>query len=67
LKACKWNNRICKLVLNYETGFTLYNQSEDAMNIRLLWEESFENLRSSSDDNDHLLTLDFHGEEGAVV
>jgi hypothetical protein len=36
-------------------------------NVRLLWQQPFEKLRSSADDNEHLLTLDFHGEEGVVV
>jgi hypothetical protein len=66
--ACKWNNRPCKLYLHYEHGFTLYTNPDNGHgNVRLLWQESFEKLRSSSDDNNHLLMLDFHGEEGAVV
>ncbi|UJR15791.1 hypothetical protein I4U23_002723 [Adineta vaga] len=64
---CTWNNRLCKLHLHYEDGFTLYSDSENThTNVRLLWKESFEKLRSSSDDNNHLLTLDFHGEEGIM-
>ncbi|CAF4520054.1 unnamed protein product, partial [Rotaria magnacalcarata] len=35
-------------------------------NVRLLWQQPFEKLRSSADDSEHLLTLDFHGEEGVV-
>jgi hypothetical protein len=65
--ACQWNKRLCQLCLHYEHGFTLYNQSENGGQIRLLWQEPFEKLCLSSDDNDHLLTLDFHGEEGIVV
>ena len=75
--ACKWNNRTCKLFLHYEHGFTLYNDPTDSVtngglatssaNVRLLWQQPFEKLRSSADDNEHLLTLDFHGEEGVVV
>lgn len=66
--ACKWNNRLCKLYLHYEDGFALYNDSESTQtNTRLLWKESFEKLRSSSDDSNHLLTLDFQGEEGVMV
>ncbi|CAF0907091.1 unnamed protein product [Didymodactylos carnosus] len=75
---CKWNNRPCKLFLHYENGFTLYSEtmveeqtnksasSSGAGNLRLLWQQPFEKLRSSADDNEHLLTLDFHGEEGQV-
>jgi len=66
--ACKWNNRVCKLCLHFEYGFTLYTESDyNTTNVRVLWQEPFEKLRSSSDDNDHLLTLDFHGEEGVMV
>jgi len=75
--ACKWNNRPCKLFLHYEHGFTLYNDPTDSVlngessipngTVRLLWQQPFEKLRSSADDNEHLLTLDFHGEEGVVV
>lgn len=75
--ACKWNNRTCKLFLHYEHGFTLYSDPTDSVtsagnpissgNVRLLWQQPFEKLRSSGDDNEHLLTLDFHGEEGVVV
>ncbi len=65
LLACKWNNRRCKLYVHYEHGFTLYSEADNGS--RLLWQEPFEKLRSSSDDNDHLLRLDFHGEEGVVV
>ncbi|CAF1278201.1 unnamed protein product [Rotaria magnacalcarata] len=73
---CKWNNRTCKLFLNYEHGFTLYSDPTDSVtsvgnaastgNVRLLWQQPFEKLRSSADDSEHLLTLDFHGEEGVV-
>ncbi|CAF0951708.1 unnamed protein product [Rotaria sordida] len=64
---CKWNNRTCKLYLHYEDGFTLCTDPESGYTqVRLLWEEPFEKLRSSSDDNDHLLMLDFHGEEGVM-
>lgn len=73
---CKWNNRPCKLFLHYEHGFTLYNDPTDSVvngesslpngTVRLLWQQPFEKLRSSADDNEHLLTLDFHGEEGVV-
>lgn len=68
LLACKWNNRICKLYLHYEDGFTLYTEIDNGnSNVRILWQEPFEKLRSSSDDNQRLLMLDFHGEEGIVV
>jgi len=66
--ACKWNNRLCKLYLHYENGFALYEEGDNgSAYVRLLWREPFEKLRSSSDDNDHLLMLDFHGEEGVMV
>ncbi|CAF1093059.1 unnamed protein product [Didymodactylos carnosus] len=72
---CKCNNRPCKLFLHYENGFTLYSETvveeqtnksttSGGGNLRLLWQQPFEKLRSSADDNEHLLTLDFHGEEG---
>ncbi|CAF4306414.1 unnamed protein product [Rotaria socialis] len=65
--SCKWNNRTCKLYLHYENGFTLYTDPANSCSqVRLLWREPFEKLRLSSDDNDHLLMLDFHGEEGVM-
>ncbi|CAF3962661.1 unnamed protein product [Adineta steineri] len=64
---CKWNNRLCKLYLHYEDGFALYAEPDiGSTSARLLWQEPFEKLRSSSDDNNHLLMLDFHGEEGVM-
>ena len=65
--ACQWNKRACKLCLHYEHGFTLFNEMDNGAQVRLLWQEPFEKLGASSDDNNHLLTLDFHGEEGVVV
>lgn len=66
--ACQWNKRLCKLSLHYEHGFALYSESEYPTGpSRLIWQEPFEKLYVSSDDNDHLLRLDFHGEEGVVV
>lgn len=65
--ACQWNRRACKLCLHYEHGFTLFNEMDNGAQVRLLWQEPFEKLGASSDDNSHLLTLDFHGEEGVVV
>jgi len=64
---CQWNKRLCKLSLHYEHGFALYSESEYPTGpSRLIWQEPFEKLYVSSDDNDHLLRLDFHGEEGVV-
>lgn len=65
VSACQWNKRLCRLSLHYEHGFALYSESDHPA--RLLWQEPFEKLYLSSDDNDHLLRLDFHGEEGTVV
>lgn len=54
--------------MHYDDGFALYADADiSSVQPRLLWKESFEKLRSSSDDNQHLLSLDFHGEEGVMV
>ena len=64
LLACTWHSRECKLNLHYEYGFKLYDLNQ---NNALLWQQSFDKLRRSADNNQNLLWLDFENDEGEIV
>lgn len=63
-KACRWNNRECSLNLHYEYGLKLFDVNQ---NNALLWQQSFDKLKRSADNNQNLLWLDFENEEGEIV
>ena len=65
-KACFWNNRECRLIIDCDNGLALYEVSSDNSLIQL-WQETFDKLRRSADNNQRLLWLDFHNEEGEIV
>lgn len=60
---CTWHNRECKLNLHYEYGFKLYDLNQ---NNALLWQQGFDKLRRSADNNQSLLWLDFENDEGEI-
>ena len=61
--TCKWHNRDCKLLLNYEQGFKLFDLKQNSV----LWQQGFEKLKSSADNGQNLLWLNFENEEGEIV
>lgn len=61
---CTWHSRECKLNLHFEYGFKLYDLNQ---NNALLWQQSFDKLRRSADNNQNLLWLDFENDEGEIV
>lgn len=61
--SCLWNNRECKLHLHYEYGLKLYDSNQ---NNTLLWQQSFDKLKRSADNNQNLLWLDFENDEGEM-
>ena len=63
-EACSWHNRECKLTLHIDNGFTLYDINQ---NNALLWQQGYEKLRRSADNNQSLLYFDFESEEGTIV
>jgi len=63
-KVCSWHNRECKLNLHYEYGLKLFDLNQ---NNSLLWQQSFDKLRRSADNNQNLLWLDFENDEGEIV
>lgn len=52
--------------IDYDIGFTLYEITSE-FNIIQLWQQNFEKLRRSADNNQRLLWLDFHNDEGEIV
>jgi len=78
---CCWHNRECRLNLHYENGLTLYEiasgsnericdyQFNTVPHIgyqQILWQQSFDKLKKSADDNHHLLWLYFYNDEGEI-
>jgi hypothetical protein len=59
-----FHNRECKLNLHYEYGFKLFDVNQ---NNALLWQQGFDKLRRSADNNQNLLWLDFENDEGEIV
>lgn len=60
---CLWNNRECKLSLNYEYGFKLFDTNQ---NNTVLWQQSYDKLKKSADNNQNLLWLNFENDEGEM-
>ncbi len=48
--------------LHYENGFKLYDVNQNV----LLWQQSFDKLRRSADNNKSSLFLDFENDEGEI-
>ncbi|XP_039285379.1 beta-1-syntrophin [Nilaparvata lugens] len=66
---CSWKGQPCQLVLNYEDGFTLYEAAPSGMSrneSKKLWSFPFERLKTSADDGQRLLWLDFGGDESDI-
>ncbi|XP_078607026.1 beta-1-syntrophin-like [Branchiostoma floridae x Branchiostoma japonicum] len=65
IQACFWQGRECKLMVHYESGFTLMdNSNPNESQSDVLWNFPFERMRMSADDGVGRLWLDFGGAEG---
>lgn len=73
LCRCLWKGRHCQLILHYDNGFSLIESGTSGSGsllrngIRTLWRFPFDRLRSSADDGNRLLWLDFGGDDGEIV
>ena len=68
LPVVLWQSKKCRLTLHYENGFTLTSSHlpDEAGKTHIYWHYPYEKLRTSSDDGNRLLWLDF-GEDGELV
>ena len=63
--AAVWKDKKCRLLVHYESGFTLLEDVEEGGREdqrpppNILWQYPFEKLRMSADDGQRLLWLDF--------
>ena len=63
--AVKWKDKKCRLLVHYDTGFTLMEEVEEGTSTEprppptILWQYPYEKLRMSADDGHRLLWLDF--------
>lgn len=66
---CSWKNEPCQLKVHYDEGFTLSElpKGEGGGPPKVLWQYSYTQLRTSADDANHLLWLDFGAEDGEKV
>ncbi|KAK7115468.1 beta-1-syntrophin-like [Littorina saxatilis] len=61
----KWKDKKCRLVVHYESGFTLFEEVEEGSSgdqrppPNILWQYPYEKVRMSADDGHRLLWLDF--------
>ncbi|CAL8131650.1 unnamed protein product [Orchesella dallaii] len=62
---CSWKGEMCQLKVHYEDGFTLTElPKSETDKPKVLWQYSYTQLRTSADDGNRLLWLDFAAEEG---
>lgn len=63
---CAYKNQDCRLVINYEHGFSIAAQAPDGTFTNILEQFSYEKLKMSSDDGIKMLFLDFGGKDGDI-
>lgn len=65
---CSWKGESCQLKVHYEDGFKLTElPKSDGDKPRVLWQSNYTQLRTSADDGNRLLWLDFGAEDGEKV
>ncbi|XP_031630449.1 beta-1-syntrophin isoform X2 [Contarinia nasturtii] len=62
---CLYQNRPCQLLVNLDRGFSLVDSSLGSP-AKTIWSYTFEKLKSSADDGNRMLFLDFGGDEGEI-
>ncbi|KAM9308017.1 beta-1-syntrophin [Gastrophryne carolinensis] len=63
---CTYKNQECRLMINYEYGFSIVAAGPDGTYTKVLAQYPFEKLRMSSDDGVKMLFLDFGGKDGDI-
>ncbi|XP_053322329.1 beta-1-syntrophin [Spea bombifrons] len=63
---CTYKNQDCRLVINYDHGFTVTAESADGTFSKPLAQYPYEKLKMSSDDGVKMLYLDFGGKDGEI-
>ncbi|OCT74991.1 beta-1-syntrophin [Xenopus laevis] len=63
---CTYKNNECRLVINYDHGFSLTSEALDGTYSRPLVQFPYEKLKMSSDDGVKILYLDFGGKDGEL-
>ncbi|XP_073535934.1 beta-1-syntrophin [Phyllobates terribilis] len=63
---CSYRNQECRLVINYEHGFSITAQAPDGTFTKLLVQFSYEKLKMSSDDGVKMLFLEFGAKDGDI-
>lgn len=59
---------MCQLKIHYEDGFTLTElPKSEGETPKVFWQYPYTQLRTSADDGNHLLWLDFGTEDGEKV
>ncbi|XP_018408837.1 PREDICTED: beta-1-syntrophin [Nanorana parkeri] len=63
---CAYKGQDCRLVINYEHGFSIVTQAPDGTFTKILAQYSYDKLKMSSDDGIKMLFLDFGNKDGDV-
>ncbi|XP_069587942.1 beta-1-syntrophin [Ranitomeya imitator] len=63
---CSYRNHECRLVINYEHGFSIAAQAPDGTFTKLLAQFPYDKLKMSSDDGVKMLFLEFEAKDGNV-
>ncbi|XP_063780516.1 beta-1-syntrophin [Pseudophryne corroboree] len=66
ITPCTYKIQVCRLVINYEHGFSITTQAPDGTFTKTLAQYPYEKLKMSSDDGIKMLFLDFGGKEGDI-
>uniref|UniRef100_UPI00398F0F47 beta-2-syntrophin-like n=1 Tax=Pristiophorus japonicus TaxID=55135 RepID=UPI00398F0F47 len=64
--GCTWNGQDIKLIIHYESGFVMSQDSPTIDSANTLFQYPFERLKMSADDGIRMLYLDFGGPEGEL-
>ncbi|XP_069813247.1 beta-1-syntrophin [Dendropsophus ebraccatus] len=63
---CTYKNQDCRLVINYEHGFSISAQAPDGTFTKLLAQFPYDKLKMSSDDGVKMLFLEFEDKDGDI-
>ncbi|KAG8542106.1 hypothetical protein GDO81_027437 [Engystomops pustulosus] len=63
---CTYKSQDCRLVINYENGFSIAAPAPDGTFTKILAQFPYEKLKMSSDDGVKMLFLEFGGKDGDI-